>query len=633
MESIKREKYLYLALLIGLTMVFFFMLPRLLDPYSLEEDFRNWYWMHRFQDPTLFPNDYWIERNVFEVTFGFATLLIYKSSPLYGLLYQLGSNFLPVILLGKLQAFPLTVIAVFYLYRISERFVPAKTAMITCIFFVLLNFVLSSLVSMTGGFQRSFVLPLLLAFIYYWLQRKFHYVAVMLFLAAGLYPPLFVLLFITCILELILSWWSVRHTPERRHYSRYMGGLLVLGGIISLLLWSITIDMMTRISVSDVTDNWSLLSENSQYAPGGRASLFYIFPYVGRGGIADQGLTIIIIMFLALFAILISFWQLQRVRDFPRVFKSLFWSSWIAFALAWSGYFLTASFPLYLPSRYTQSSLLLILFIFVMSHAPAALQAAARMMTAHTVSLRWLSAPIAGFLLILFFFVPEPAEGVLAFGRGSSRWLFLILAAVLLILTTLMRWRPEPKPLFSSSNIDSRTQRIAIGLLILAGTIIVWALQPYMNITVKYHKATDTQQAMYTYIQTLPKDTLFAGSPSVSDSIPMFGKRRVLLTLELLGPDDTTITDALLAYYAEDPIDLLNFCRKYGVNYLVVNTNEFINAGEVGRAYFYEPYQSIIAPIIAQRSRFLLETLPDSVKGFQQDHLYIAACIEESIRP
>ena len=210
MERMKKDKYLWLALLLGLTMMLVFMLPRLLDPYSLEEDFRNWYWMHLFHDQELFPNDHFVSHHVVEVTAGPFNLFIYKSSPLYGLLYQLLSNFLPFILIGKLQVFPLTVMAIYFLYRIIERFVSPVAAMTISSIFVLMNFILSSLVSMTGGLQRSFVLPLLLAFLYFQWQGRYSLVAIILLLSGGLYPPLFLLLAITCCLELVLAGWQAR---------------------------------------------------------------------------------------------------------------------------------------------------------------------------------------------------------------------------------------------------------------------------------------------------------------------------------------------------------------------------------------------------------------------------------------
>ncbi|MCA9978962.1 MAG: hypothetical protein KC413_24545, partial [Anaerolineales bacterium] len=116
-EKLDSNKYLWASLLLAAILTLLIMLPRLINPYSTEDDFRNWYWMHRFQDPDLFVNDSWINEHVLEFNVGSLRLVTLKESPLYGLLYQSLSSLFPIVLLGKLFVFPLTLIAVYYLYR------------------------------------------------------------------------------------------------------------------------------------------------------------------------------------------------------------------------------------------------------------------------------------------------------------------------------------------------------------------------------------------------------------------------------------------------------------------------------------------------------------------------------------
>jgi hypothetical protein len=633
-QSIKRDRYLWLALLFSFAMILVMTWSDIVDPYSLEEDFRNWYWMHLFQDQELFPSDRFIERHIIEIALGPINLFVYKSSPLYGLLYQLLSNFVPFILLGKLQVFPLTLIAVYFLYRISERFVSPLAAMAICAIFVLMNFVLSSLVSMTGGLQRSFMLPLLLAFLYCWWQRRYGLVLIILGLAAGIYPPLFLLLIVTCFLELGQRVWKEEDALERKRYSMYLIGISSIITVIALSLLPFIQEFTGSQTIAlDISGNWELLSGDGRYAPGTRSTVFYSFPFVGRGGIADQGLTIIIIMFLALFASAIYWWQPERLHNFPPVLKSLFWASWITFGLAWLGFFLAASFPIYFPNRYTQSSLLLILFIFVMIHAPSALQTAGRWIVGNTRLLFWLSLMISGLFATLFFVLPEPTRGVIALGRGPSRWLFVIVAVLLPLLTYLVSQRSKKGLSLSHvATMDSRTQKIGVGLLLLLGIVIVWALQPQMNHTVKQFRASDSERKLYGYVQHLPKDTLLAGSPGISDAIPIFGKRNVLLTLERMGPNPQAITDTLLAYYTDEPAVLLDFCREYNVDHLIVYDQDFIRVREYGDSYFYEPYHTIVSSQIGQQRSFFLESLDDSAKSFQANDISVVACTEEVLR-
>jgi hypothetical protein len=632
LEHIKRDKHLWLALLMGLTIILVAILPRLLNPYSTEDDFLNWYWMNLFYDPNLFPKDYVIERSLLKLAVGPVNLFIYKNSPLYGLLFQMFSPLLHFILLGKLLVFPLAALSIYYLYRISERFASPAAAMTICLSFVLLNLILPSLVSIMGGFQRSFALPLLLAFSYYWWQKRYGLACIVLFLAGGIYPPLFVVLIVAALLELLLSWWTDRHTAAGRHYGLYLVGIILLGFVMLGLLWP-GIETRFLSAFVDSTTGRLSLADDGRYGPYGRANLFTIFPLVGRGGISDHGMTSVVLLFLTLFASTIGVWQPQRWRGFPRIFKTLLLASFISFALAWAGFFLTAAFPFYLPSRYTQAVLLLVLFVFVMVNAPDALQAAARWVMGNRPVLLGLNLLIAGFCLLLFFYLPVTQAGVATFGRGTSRWLLLVLAVLLVVLTVIIYRRPQANsPLFPTASweIGARGRTIGVGLLILVTIVVVWASRPFMDYT--YYSASTMEKNLHAYVQTLPKDNLIAGSAHVN-SMPMFGQRSAFLTYERLGPDDTAIVAALLAYYTDDPAELIAFCDTYDIDYLAVYEQDFIRIKEEGRLYFYEPYHSIVASQIGRRTTFFLETVPDSVKDYHQDGWSVVACTEEILRP
>jgi hypothetical protein len=634
LESIKRDKHLWLTLLISLTIILVAMLPRLLNPYSTEDDFLNWYWMNRFYDPDLFPNDPAIERNLLELTIGPVNLFIFRNSPLYGLLFQLFSPFIHFILLGKLLVFPLAALSVYCLYRISELFVTPAAAMVICLLFVLLNLILPSLVSFMGGFQRSFALPLLLAFSYAWWRQRYWVAFAILFVAGGIYPPLFVILMMTALLELMLFWWANRKTVAGRKYRLYLVGVLLVAFVVLGLLWPVVENRFLRLvtAFANSPSVAAVLADDGQHGPFGRGSLFYVFPFVGRGGLIDHGMTNVVVLFLTLFAAGIATWQPQRLRALPRVFKTLLAAGFIGFALAWTGFFLTAFFPFYLPSRYTQSVIFLALFIFVMVNTPDALQAAARWVKGKRSLLLGPNLLIAGFLLFLFFYLPVNQSGEPAIGQGATRWLLLALAALLVVLTGIVHRRARANPSQVSGTVretDSRGRNVGMGLLILVAIIVVWALRPFMYYT--YFLASDAQKEMFAFIQTLPKDSLLTGTPD-ANHIPMFGQRSVLLTYERLGPGFKGTIDALLAYYADDPDDLLAFCDQYGVSYLVVNEQDFIQVREPDHRYFYEPYHSIVAPQLEQRNTFVLEMLPDSARSFQQDEWSLVACTADVLR-
>ena len=158
-----RRKYLGLALLLSVVILLIVHMPRLLDAYVVEEDFRNLYWLHRFQDMSLFEDDPLVQQQVIDASLGDYKFVYSKYSPGYDFLFQLGTVFFSPPLFGKLLAFPLLLISVYYLFRIAETMGSAKQAFVVCMAFVILNLMLSTDISVDGGLQRSFTMPLLLA--------------------------------------------------------------------------------------------------------------------------------------------------------------------------------------------------------------------------------------------------------------------------------------------------------------------------------------------------------------------------------------------------------------------------------------------------------------------------------------
>ena len=50
MRDASSARHLFFGLAIGLLLTLIVQLPRLLDPYAIEDDFRNLHWLHRYDD-------------------------------------------------------------------------------------------------------------------------------------------------------------------------------------------------------------------------------------------------------------------------------------------------------------------------------------------------------------------------------------------------------------------------------------------------------------------------------------------------------------------------------------------------------------------------------------------------------
>lgn len=137
---------------------------------------------------------------------------------------------------------------------------------------------------------------------------------------------------------------------------------------------------------------------------------------------------------------------------------------------------------------------------------------------------------------------------------------------------------------------------------------------------------------MLAFVETLPKDVLIAGSPCSLDSIPLFAKRQLLFSCELISGDDARMRQGLNAYYAEDQQTILDFCRAYGVDYLVISrhtySEEYLNRGWL----FFEPYNEELLPQVRARDSFLLDRIAEQASVFESDGLFVVPCTETALQ-
>ena len=138
---------------------------------------------------------------------------------------------------------------------------------------------------------------------------------------------------------------------------------------------------------------------------------------------------------------------------------------------------------------------------------------------------------------------------------------------------------------------------------------------------------------LYRFISSLPKDVLIAGYPKDMDDIPLLSKRKVLVNMELSLPYYKNyysevrrrIFDFFTAYYSDNPKEVLSFCRRYGIDYIVINKNHFRRDFLDGKVY-YRPFGDYVRSIVKGRKEFVLEKIPDSKKVFKNDTFSVIRC-------
>jgi hypothetical protein len=185
--------------------------------YVVQDDARQHvFWMMRFIDPTLFPND------------PIADYFQSVAPPGYTTLYQIATYLgIPPLIFNKIVPFLLGLLTTAYTFGVSMQFLPLPFAGFCSA--AILNLSLWMRNDLVSGTPRAFVYPLLLAFIYYLLknQKLGVWVAIAL---TGLFYPQYVLLEAGVLIVLLL--WVSAIERKFKHTTFFVGGLFISGLVL-----------------------------------------------------------------------------------------------------------------------------------------------------------------------------------------------------------------------------------------------------------------------------------------------------------------------------------------------------------------------------------------------------------------
>lgn len=198
--------------------------------YVVQDDARQHvFWMERFLDPQVFPND-WIA-DYFESVAPWGYHAFYHAFTAIGIDPLVFSKLLPPVL---------GLIATFYGFRLSLQLLPIPfTGFLSC---WLLNLVFWMHEDLASATPRAFMLPFFLAFLDYLLRRSI-VPCVVLIVLEGLFYPQFVFVFAGLLLFLPFRWNQIWHqrrlrfSLERRDY--WLCGLGLIAAFLILLPYAL----------------------------------------------------------------------------------------------------------------------------------------------------------------------------------------------------------------------------------------------------------------------------------------------------------------------------------------------------------------------------------------------------------
>lgn len=608
-----RSKWLWAALILALAATLYTQYPALVDPYRIDDDLRQYFWMARFRAPDVFPDDYLfytVKRvHVIDVL-GFDLVCQFESLG-FGLLYQFASVLIPPLAFNKVLPFILMAVCVVYLFALGR----SLTGSDPLAFFLALLFVLYSLsaspnISPTSGLERSFQFVLLIVFMYYLVSGSPLGIAATLVVQVLFYAPMFAVSALTYVLSLFCR----RDGRVKIDLSVRRLWPLVIGGTLAALALSPALyEAFAATPAAGDLAGSAPAWQNPQYGPGGRIPIFPSsfagFPWfllVGYGGLARIDDWYHALPLLALFFLMLVALGAKKSLPSWRV-NALSVGSLLAWSLCWLAVLVTGDFALRYPFKYTNAPLPLWILLYCALNGQSFLNVCAQM--ARDYRQRWplLLVGWGGFALV---------GGVL-----SGYWLFsAAVGACVILAVNLFLWRKHRSPPRLAIP-SSGSLRIAWGIFV---AMLLTAFVPKMK---SYTLAVPQEQRpLLAYIAALPKDVLIAGAPEVASNIPLFAQRRVLFSSEVSYVGGTRVLDFFDAYYADLTESVLAFCRKYDLDYLVVDERHFSAQYLRDAEFFYAPFNASIVQMVATRSGFVLPTVLDDRRVFQSGPLFVVPC-------
>jgi hypothetical protein len=312
------------------------------EDYIIQDDARHHvFWMQRFTDPEIFPND--LIADYFQSVAPWGYTNFYKLFALLGVDPLFFNKFLPIILI---------IITTVYCFGVCLQILPIPfTGFLGSL---MLNQSLLMKDDISSGTGRAFIYPLFLAFLYYFQQKKLIPCLVIVILQALFYPQCVLIYGGVFFIQLVLSLKNKRILDK---FALVGWGLSVLV-LIPYLLKTTPFGPIITVEAA------RLLPE---FSPSGRSAFFRdnepinFFLFAGRSGMFSSLNLIPIHNYLALF-LPILFYFSDRVTLIKKVnfqlLNKLILVSITLFILA--HIFL---FKLYLPSRYTVHSLRIVIAI------------------------------------------------------------------------------------------------------------------------------------------------------------------------------------------------------------------------------------------------------------------------------
>jgi FtsH-binding integral membrane protein len=561
------------------------------------------YWMRRFQDPGLFQDP---------LTHALVKTGYVPLGP--QAVYWLASNVVDPVRLSAWGVLVLAPLSTWLVFRIVRE----HTAWIPAAWFAAALFVLSwQNQRFSGTHPRGFAQPIVLLTVYLLMRGRTRWAAAVPAVGALFYPPAALVALAVLFLTAIGAR-GRRLTVDRRT-------LIAAAASAAVVLLAYELPRIAGLSSGNLITE-SVARHYPEFGPNGqvpffRDSVIKELRANYSGFAVTLGGSILMVMAAVVLALRPANCRLIRKEVWAMGAASL-----ILFGVSWA-----VLFHLYLPDRYTYPLIPFYCIVIAVSWYP--------LWNAYGERLRWLLPVLA---------VGLPAAVI--WFAGSKFDLGLLLPPATLWDTVADGWviiacSLAVGAVLAAAVYLTRNDRPMGALIVLLCAVLAGSLLTGVVTVAGWQTSTGRNcgkdQALYSYLRTLPKRAIIAGDPKAIDCVPIETDRAVVISRKLYQPFDYTylkyvrprMEDMLRAYYGSSRRAIADLGTRYGATDLVIDRT-LLNAGQPYLRFTkMDPFATVVRQAEAPPSRRAALHLPRSCEVWSEGDLavYDIRCVGDSL--
>ena len=549
MSGLKKNLSLVLLVIVCATAVFCVgNFDLFLNPYLINDDVQQQlFWMERWRDPLLFEGDFLTVYSESYVPIGVRAVYWFASYWFNPLLF---SNILTAILY-------LVTAGLFFVW--GQEFGDRLTAFLfVSAFFLFTGF----LAEMAGGLSRSFVLPLLVAYLLFISQDKIFSASLVILIQSFFNPYVFLLCLLTHTLIMAVKFGPSLFPTIRQSITNF--GRMILRSRFATVFKSVRDPHSPKPEKRPVEPIWGILSQ----------LLILNAPVILGLGLACVN----VLWYQSHTGYLISWTEMIGKSEYGELGRYELYPVPSFYYELIKPWIFNLSFP-----YWGSGAGWIMAFITGGVFAYAAINS-----KSHIKWIKW---------------------------KGLYGFLFMIPASILLYVLArvfLIKLFVPSRYIYYSLNLlycvgFAMALRIFLEKMNLKQFnlyIVLIVLMGFACIKSRHVEFYDFSyySNLYKFIETTPKDSLIAGCPEIMDNVMTFGKRPAYLTYELshtwVQPYWNEVKkrtfDLFTAYYSSSPEEIKRFCKSNYIKYLIVRSEDFDRERLKISPSYFEPFNGFI---------------------------------------